>query len=61
MRRPTAQEKHQAEALRRFQDAARQHAQASEVFECAQAMREKTEANLKAARLALRRVADGAI
>jgi hypothetical protein len=61
MRRPTAQEKHQEEALRKFQDAVRQHAQASEVLERAEAVREKTEENLKTARLTLRRVSDGSI
>ena len=57
----SAQEKHQAEALRRFQDAVRQHDQASEVFELAQATKEKTEENLKTARLTLRRVSEGSI
>jgi RNA polymerase-binding transcription factor DksA len=61
VRRHTAQEKHQEEALRRFQDASRQHAQAVEVFERAQATREKTEENLRTARLALRRVSEGSI
>lgn len=59
--RPTAQEKHQQEALRQFQDAVRQHTQASDVFDRAQATKEKTEANLRTARLALRRVSEGSI
>jgi hypothetical protein len=60
-RRPTAQEKHQAEALREFQDATRQHAQAVEVFERAEATKAKTEENLHARRRALRRVSEGSI
>jgi hypothetical protein len=61
MRRLTAQEKHQAEALRRFQDAARQHARAVEVFERAEATKGKAEDNLRTARLALRRISEGSI
>ena len=57
----TAQEKHQEEALRRFQDAVRQHDQASEVFERAEATKVKAEENLRTARLALRRLSEGSI
>lgn len=59
--RRSAQEKHQEEALRQFQDAVRQHAQAVEVFDRAQAARNQTEENLRTARLALRRLSEGSI
>jgi hypothetical protein len=59
--RPTPQEKHQAEALRNFQDAVRQDAQASELLDTAQAMKEKTAEKLHTASLVLRRVAEGSI
>lgn len=54
--RPTPREKHQAEALRNFQDA-----QASELLDTAQAMKEKTAEKLHTASLVLRRVAEGSI
>jgi hypothetical protein len=61
MRKHSAQEKHQEEALRRFQDAVRQHAQAVEVFDRAEATKSQAEENLKRAGLALRRVSEGSI
>jgi hypothetical protein len=59
--RRTAQEKHQEHALREFQDAVRQATQASELLMRVTATAEETSENLQAAKLKLRRVAEGSI
>lgn len=61
MFRRTSQEQHQAEVLRRFQDAAKQDKDAVELLARANLVEAETKQKLQEARRALRRVAEGAI